>query len=103
MRHRVLPLCLAVLFLVALTALPVAAAADTHEGLVVSAGAGKLVMTDNAGKNQHTHDVAFDAKITCDGKDCKLEDLKKGFKVRVTTEKKEGKEQATKLEARKSE
>ena len=30
---------------------------------------------------EHTCDVAKDAKITCDGKECKLGDLKKGVKV----------------------
>ena len=56
----------------------------THMGVVVSAGEGKLTMTDKDGKNEHTHDVAADAKISCNGKDCKLGDLKKGTAVKVT-------------------
>jgi len=56
-----------------------------HEGKIVKAGGGKLTMTDKDGKNEHTHDVAKDAKITCDGKECKLEDLKVGSNVKVTT------------------
>lgn len=60
------------------------AADKTHEGKVVKAAEGKLTMTDKEGK-EHTHPVAADAKITCDGKDCKLEDLKAGYRVKVTT------------------
>jgi hypothetical protein len=74
------------------------AAGDTHSGVIVSAGAGKLTMTDTDGKNEHTHDVALDAKISCDGKECKLEDLKKGATVKVTTKDKK----AVKIEAKKA-
>ena len=99
MLHRVLPLSLAVLAVVLFVAAP-ALAADT-EGMVVKAGDGKLTMTDKDGKEQ-THPVADTAKITCDGKECKLEDLKKGFKVKVTTEKKDDKVVITKVVAEKS-
>jgi hypothetical protein len=92
----------AVLALVVLAGAPVLAAdEDTHEGLVVSAGAGKLVMTDKDGKNEHTHNVSPAARITCDGKECKLDDLKKGSKVKVTVKKQEGKDQVIKIEAKK--
>jgi len=99
--RRVLPLLLVFLALVVLSGMTVQAAAlaDAHEGVVVKAGAGKLTMTDKDGKNEHSHDVAADAKISRDGKDCRLEDLKKGDKVKVTTEKKGGKEAATRIEA----
>ena len=60
---------------------------DTHTGKIVSAGDNKLVMTDNDTKKEMTHTVAADALITCDGKACKLEDLKKGITVKVTTKK----------------
>jgi hypothetical protein len=60
---------------------------DTHTGKVVSAGNNKLTMTDKDGKKEMTHSVAADAVITCDGKACKLEDLKKGITVKVTTKK----------------
>lgn len=78
---------------VALVADPAGRADDkdkpgTHEGIVVKAGENKLTMTDKEGKNEHTHLVAKDAKITCDGKECKLDELKKGLTVKVTTEKK---------------
>jgi hypothetical protein len=71
-------------------------AADTHSGVVVSVADGKLTMSDKDGTNEHTHDVAVDAKISCDGKDCKLEDLKKGATVKVTTKDKK----AVKIEAK---
>jgi|SRR5581483_10305848 len=102
MLRRVLPLLVVALAVVFLSSAPVLADEKTHEGIVVSAGAGKLTMTDNAGKNQHSHNVAKDAKITCEGKDCKLEDLKKGYPVKVTMDKREGKDVAVKLEARKA-
>jgi len=72
------------------------AAGDTHSGVVVSAGAGKLTMSDKDGTNEHSHDVAANAKISCDGKECKLEDLKKGSSVKVTTKDKK----AVKIEAK---
>jgi hypothetical protein len=76
---------LVALALVMLFAQPALAAEETHEGIVVKAGQGKLTMTDKDGKNQHTHNVPLEAKITCDGKPCRLEDLKEGFSVKVTT------------------
>jgi hypothetical protein len=63
----------------------VAAGEKSHDGKIVKAGDGKLTMTDKAGQNKHTHDVATDAKITCDGKEVKLADLKAGDAVTVTT------------------
>jgi hypothetical protein len=57
----------------------------THEGKVVKAGDGKLTMTLQDGKKQHTHDVAKNAKVTLDGKEAKLEDLKEGMSVTVTS------------------
>jgi hypothetical protein len=75
---------LAFLFLVGQVGLAADQQAKTHEGKVVKAGDGKLTMTDKDGKNEHTHAVGADAKITCDGKECKLEDLKAGTAVTVT-------------------
>ena len=51
-----------------------------------SAGDGKLTITDGDGK-ELALTVGKKAKMTCDGKECKLEDLKKGTKVKVTTKK----------------
>lgn len=75
----------------------------THEGKVVKAEAGKLTMTDKDGKNEHTHTIPAGAKVTCDGKECKVEDLKPGSTVKVTTEKKEDKVVVVSVEAKKAE
>jgi hypothetical protein len=88
MLQRSLPVFLAVLALVCFVCLPGLADdknAKVHEGKVVKAGDGKLTMTDKDGKNQHIHQVLATTKITCDGKECKLEDLKPGYNVKVTT------------------
>jgi hypothetical protein len=58
--------------------------AKKFEGKIVSMRGNKLVMSNKAGKN-HSHTLAKDAILTCDGKSCKAEDLKAGCKVRVTT------------------
>jgi len=91
---RILSLCLTTLALSAF--LSVSALADdqnkdkdkasTHEGTVVSAKNGQLVMKGKSDK-EHTHTLSADARILCDGKECKLTDLKTGQKVRVTTKK----------------
>ena len=77
-------------------------AADMHQGKVVEVGAGKLTMTDMADKNQHTHEVATNAAITCGDKTCGLTDVKVGDMVTVTTDTKDGKTVATKIEAKKA-
>jgi hypothetical protein len=56
-----------------------------HEGVVVSAGAGKLTMKDKAGK-EHSHLVGSEVKITVHGKPGKLEDLQLGVPIRVTVD-----------------
>jgi hypothetical protein len=90
MMNRFLPLSAAVALLL-FAGLAVAAdksdkpADNTHAGVVVAVADGKLTMTDKDGKNEHSHTVAKDAKITCDGKECSLDDLKKGFAIVVTT------------------
>jgi hypothetical protein len=61
----------------------------TAEGMVVKAGDGKLTIEDKE-KKEHSCTVAKDAKITCNGKECKLDELKKGVKVKVTVEKDKG-------------
>jgi hypothetical protein len=90
MTYRVLALVLAAFALAFWVGAPALAEekGNTHEGTVVKAGDGKLTMTDKEGK-EHSHTVGLSAKISCDGKDCKLEDLKKGTKITVTTKDKE--------------
>jgi hypothetical protein len=76
---------------------------DTHEGTVVKAGSATLVMKAEGDDKEHSHAVAPDAKITCDGKECKLDELKPGCKVKVTTEKKDDKTVVTRIDAKKAE
>jgi hypothetical protein len=90
MGFRVLPLFLVAVALAVFMGAPILAddaGNTTHEGKVVSVSGTKLTMTDKSGKNQHTHVIADTTTITCDGKVCKLEDLKKGMYVKVTTKK----------------
>jgi hypothetical protein len=94
---RLLVVGIAALGLAAMVNQPVLAAA-VHEGIVVRVTADKLTMTDLEGKNEHSHAVSRNTIITCDGKECRLEDLKKGFIVKVTTTPDE--REATKIEAR---
>ncbi len=56
----------------------------THNGIVVSAAAGKLTMTDNKGKNEHSHKITLVAKVTLNGQPAQLPQLMKGDKVQVT-------------------
>jgi hypothetical protein len=73
--------------------------ANSHQGKVVEAGNGKLTMTDLAGSNPSTYDIAPGVTITCAGRPCGLAELKPGATVTVTTEAREGKTQVTKVEA----
>src|SRR5436190_21107767 len=105
MTRRTLLVGLAAFALAAWGAGPVAAEdkAGSHEGMVVKAGDGMLTMTNKEGKEEHTHAVGTDAKISFDGKECKLDDLKKGYLVTVKTEKKGEETLVTSIEARKAE
>ena len=101
MLHKV-RLAFLVAFTLTIGALGCQSAPATHQGKVVEVGAGKLTMTDTAGTNQHTHEVASTVVITCDGKPCGLDDVKVGDMVTVTTDTKDGKPLATKIEAKKA-
>lgn len=57
---------------------------NSHDGKLVSMDAKSFEMTGQDGK-KHSHTLASNAKVTCDGKPCKLSDLKAGMKIRVTT------------------
>lgn len=99
MQFRRFELVLAVIALALVVALPVLAANEnTVEGMVVSAAGGKLVAADKD-KTELKFTVAPDAKITIDGKAAKLEDLKRGTFVRLTT-KKDDKTVAMTIEAK---
>jgi len=100
MMYRVFPLAaLALALFICAPALAAEKEADvsTHDGKVVSTSGDDLIMTGKDGK-EHKHTLTADAKITCDGKICKLADLKAGMKVRVTT-KKDDIKTATNVEA----
>ena len=108
MSYRMLPLVLAVLALAVFVAAPVLAQqkdaqGNTHTGTFVSATGTQIVMKAGTGTEakEHKHTLAADARIMCDGKACKVTDLKPGQKIRVTLQKDAttGKEQVTKLEA----
>jgi hypothetical protein len=81
---KLMLLGLGVLGMLLMVGQPVLAAA-VHEGIVVSAKDDKLTMTDMDGKNEHSHNVTRTTLITLDGKTAKLDELKKGFQVKVTT------------------
>lgn len=57
---------------------------NTFEGKIVSMIGNKLVMTNQEGR-EHSHTLAKDATLSCDGTACKAEDLTAGSKIRVTT------------------
>jgi hypothetical protein len=82
LRHAVT--CLMVVFVLSLVAGYTQAADKIHDGTVVSVAEGKLVMSDKDGKNEHTHAIGATCKITLNGKEAKLADLKKGDAVKVT-------------------
>ena len=66
-------------------------------GTLDKVGADSITVTDNNGK-EHTMTVDKSADVTCDGKECKLSDLKKGVMVRVTA-KRDDRTVAEKVEA----
>jgi hypothetical protein len=90
-------------FTVALLMLvPRASAVDSVEGKVVEVGTGKITLLEKEGKNQFTHEVAADAAISCDGKDCRLDDITKDCWATITTEKRGEKTVVIKIVAKKS-
>jgi hypothetical protein len=104
MKNRLVTVCLVAVALVLLVGARAVAdekqkdSKNQMEGKVVRIEGNKIVMTDKDGKNEHTHTLAADARISCDGKECKLTDLRKDQHVRVTT--KEGDPtQAVRVEA----
>jgi hypothetical protein len=55
----------------------------TMDGTVVSVSGDKLTMTNKEGK-EHSHALAANVNVTCDGKTCAATDLKVGMRIRVT-------------------
>jgi hypothetical protein len=94
---RTLALVLTVLALACFAATPALAQkdkAETAEGTFVKVDGKTLTIKDKDNK-EHSCELAPDAKVTCDGKDCKVSELKAGVKVKVTIADKK----ATKVEA----
>ena len=103
MMYHKLPVFLGALALALFVSAPVLAGektgkAEIHYGKIVSVTDHKLVMTGKDGK-KHTHTVAADARISCDGSRCKLEDLKAGLRIRVTTTTKNDKDVVIRVQA----
>ena len=59
---------------------------NTVEGKVISVFDNKLMMRNKEGK-EHSHILAKDVLLTCDGAVCTSESLKTGNRIRVTTKK----------------
>lgn len=81
------PVAMVILFVFSLLAQPSVSVDEktkSHEGVVLSATAGKLTMTDKEGKNEHTHEVTLIAKVTLNGQPAQLAQLLKGDMVSVT-------------------
>lgn len=92
MMPRFLSVTLTSLAVALFVVVPVLAADKTHEGKVVSVtegkdgGDGKLVMTDNDDKKEHSHKIPLTVKISLNGKTAKFGELKKGDSITVTTD-----------------
>ncbi len=56
---------------------------STHQGKVVSVSGNKVTSTCSNGE-QHVHTVSKDTRVTCDGHDSKVAELKSGDSIRVT-------------------
>ena len=63
------------------------AAEEHHEGKVVSAGEGKLVIVDDNGENQE-FEVSSKTKITRNEKEADIDDIQDGDLVKVTSSRK---------------
>jgi len=61
-------------------------ASSRQDGKVVSVTGNKLVVMPTQGSEAQTYTLTTTANVTCDGKVCKVADLKPGLKVRVTLE-----------------
>jgi hypothetical protein len=98
MNIRVMSSVLRMLTAVAIVAwaIPVLATTESFQGQVLSAGNGKLTIQEQKDRTW-TFTVAKDAKITRDGKEAKLEDLKNSDQATVTAD---NKMVATVIEAR---
>lgn len=65
-----------------------AAAEGTHKGRVVSTAEHELTMSSD-GKT-HSHQIGSGTRITIDGREAKLTDVRKGDEITITTEERDG-------------
>ncbi len=56
---------------------------STHQGKVISVSGNRVTSTCDNGQ-QHVHTVGKDTRVTCDGQNSKVADLKSGDSIRVT-------------------
>lgn len=61
-------------------------AETSREGKIIEVKGDRLTTSCEKGE-ERSYTIAKEARITCDGRDAKLADLKKGAPVRVTTAK----------------
>ena len=104
MEHRRIPFYCAMLFVsTAAVAADNTLTTHIHRGTVVTISAEKIVAQGlSEKKKEHIYEVAPAAVILCEGKPCKLSDLRVGELVTITTEKsQDGRARATKIEAKK--
>jgi hypothetical protein len=64
------------------TILPTTPSFDGH---FVSLSGGRLVRMDSSGQ-QHTHLLAADTRVTCDGRVCRPNELEAGQRIRITND-----------------
>lgn len=85
MTRHIVPLILFYLALLGLAASSEAADPQMHEGMVVSAAAGKLTIKDKSGKDQ-SFVIDATTRVTVNGKPGRMEDLKESMPVQVMTD-----------------
>ncbi len=99
MSNRSWPVVLVAVALL-LAAVPAALAeAKVVECTVVNAADGKLTVLDKMG-GEHTLPVASGTAIALDGSKCKLEDLKKDYRAKLTVSKEGENVEVIRIEAR---
>jgi sporulation protein YlmC with PRC-barrel domain len=74
----------------------------THTGTLVAVGDERMTMDFGDGMGEHSHAIASNAAVTRDGAKANLADLKKGDKVKVTTEEQAGIRVVTRIDAHSS-
>lgn len=94
---RILSRVLSIVLLLSVFSL--AWAQGTHEVTILKAGNGQVTLTDSGGQ-EHTIPVAASAKITLDGKACKLGDISANTPATVVGERINDQKTITSITAR---